>query len=259
LLRDAYARNYAFEGDYWWFVGRRALVASALQPVLKNDGARLLDVGCGTGYNLESLRGRCRGFGVDLAAEGLAFCRERGLERLAQASAERLPYPDASFDVVTALDVLEHIDDDLAALHEWGRVLRPGGRLVLFVPAFEFLWSGEDYVSQHRRRYRRGPLESVLREAGFAVRKLTYANFLLLPGVVGPVLFQRLFRPRSMYESNLKPLPGPLNRLLGTIFAQEARLLAHRDAAAGSSLFAVAERPVGHPGVWQSPGAKAPG
>ncbi len=245
MLTEEYARNYAFETNYWWFVGRRALVVAALRPPLsaRDRRARLLDVGCGTGYTLETLAGRADGFGADIAPEALAFCRQRGLDRLALAAAERLPYSDDSFDVLTALDVLEHLDDDLLALREWQRVLRPGGRAVLFVPAFESLWSGEDFVSQHRRRYRRGALVRKLRAAGFIVLKATYADFLLFPAVAAAIYYNRLFHPRRLYESNLKPLPGWLNRLLGTIFSLETHLLANHDAPYGTSLFCIAEKP----------------
>ena len=243
MLREEYARTCAYEAEYWWFVGRRELVNRALRPLLAEGRARTLDVGCGTGYQLRWLGERSRAYGVDLAAEALSFCRERGLDGLVQGRAERLPFADGSFDVVLALDVLEHLQDDAGALREWWRVLVPGGHVVLFVPAYEFLWSGEDYVSRHARRYARASLAERLKEAGFVICRLTYANAVLLPAMAATILVRRAFRPRSLYKSNLSPLPGWLNSLLGRIFTLEAALLERFTAPAGSSLFCVAQRP----------------
>ncbi len=240
-----YARNYAYEASYWWFVGRRALIQATLLPLVNGRRATLLDVGCGTGYDLGLFAQQTASYGVDIAAEALAFCRQRGLQRLTQCWAENLPFREASFDVVTALDVLEHLDDDVAALREWHRICRPGGHLLLFVPALPLLWSGEDYVSRHRRRYLRRQLAKRVQKAGFSLRRLTYANCLLLPGVVATILCNRLFRPHTLRESNLQPLPGWLNRLLAAIFVWEARWLARFDAPLGSSLFCLAQKPFG--------------
>lgn len=243
MLKGEYARTYAFEAWYWWFVGRRALVNRALAPLLAGGQARTLDVGCGTGYHLDWLGHRSLAYGVDLAAEALGLCRERGLPRLVQGRAERLAFADASFDVLVALDVLEHLPDDAAALLDWRRVLVPGGHLVLFVPAFESLWSGEDYVSQHERRYRRGLLAARLREAGFDIIRLTYANTALLLPMAATILWRRVFRPRSSYRSNLTSLPSWLNGLLTRIFSLEARLLDRWNSPVGSSLLCVARKP----------------
>ena len=117
------------------------------------DRCRILDVGCGTGANLEMLSEFGEAEGVDVSAEALDFCRARGLENVKQGEAEHLPYEDESFDLVTGLDVVEHLDDDLAGLKEMRRVLRPDGRALLFVPAFMFLWGVQDDISNHRRRY----------------------------------------------------------------------------------------------------------
>ena len=239
-----YARNYAFEADYWWFVGRRKLVLETLLPLVHGQSkARLLDIGCGTGYTLGVMARHSEAYGLDVAIEGLAFCLGRGLGRLVQAEAEHLPFADESMDVVTALDVLEHLDDDDAALREWRRVCRPGGHLLIYVPALQSLWSGEDYVSQHRRRYRRAQLGRRVREAGFSIQKLTYANTALLPAVVATVLCNRLFNRQALYRSNLKPLPKWLNRTLTFIFSTEARCLTRLDSPVGSSLLCLAQKP----------------
>src|SRR4030095_13522805 len=113
---------------------------------------KILDVGCGTGANLEMLSEFGVAEGVDVSPEALSFCQGRGLEKVKLGAAEALPYEDNSFDLTTGLDVVEHLDHDLAGLKEMRRVLRPGGRALLFVPAVMFLWGGQEDISNHRRR-----------------------------------------------------------------------------------------------------------
>ncbi|HZG53808.1 MAG TPA: class I SAM-dependent methyltransferase, partial [Pyrinomonadaceae bacterium] len=159
MERHTYAIMYEVEGSHWWFAGRRRILESFIRSIvaaLNLQGRarpRILDVGCGTGANLEMLAQFGEAEGVDVSEDALAFCRARGLGQVKLGAAEQLPYADASFDLVTALDVVEHLDDDAAGLREMRRVLRPGGRALLFVPAFMWLWGVQDDVSHHRRRY----------------------------------------------------------------------------------------------------------
>ena len=138
--------------------------------------ARILDVGCGTGANLLLLSKYGDAEGVDISDDALSFCRERGLQKVTKGAAEELPYADGLFDLITAFDVVEHLDDDVAGLKEMRRVLRPGGRVLLFVPTFMFLWGLQDDVSNHRRRYRLPELSRILEQAGFEVERTSYAN-----------------------------------------------------------------------------------
>src|SRR5260370_34913669 len=195
LPREMQAHTYAImrevEDQHWWYVGRRRIIASWVESVCREIGkqrARILDVGCGTGANLQMLAEFGVADGVDVSAEALEFCRARGLGSVRQGAAESLPYEDAQFDLVTGLDVVEHLDDDVAGLREMFRVLRPGGRALLFVPAFMFLWGGQDDISHHRRRYTRAELQERLTAAGLAVSRASYANntFFL------PVLIRRV-------------------------------------------------------------------
>src|SRR5947208_349797 len=137
----------ALEDWYWWFVARRSAALRFLADYLPRETpVRILDAGCGTGALLEALRhdpGR-ESVGLDFAEAALQFCRQRGYDRLVRGDLEALPFADARFDAVTALDVLEHVPDDHAAAREIARVLRPGGVLVASVPAYRFLWSSHD-------------------------------------------------------------------------------------------------------------------
>src|SRR5262245_40410553 len=176
-----YAPLRELERTHWWFRGRRRILLAALERAGVGAGARaLLDVGCGAGTNLEFLAERfpgARAHGIDVERAPLRFCRaDRGLP-VAQADAERLPFAAGAFDLVAALDALEHLADDAAGLREIHRVLRPGGALVATVPAFPWLWGSVDDLGHHRRRYRRGELSARVCAAGFEIALERYFNF----------------------------------------------------------------------------------
>jgi SAM-dependent methyltransferase len=178
--------------------------------------------------------------GVDVSAEALSFCRARGLENVKQGAAEALPYEDNSFDLVTGLDVVEHLDDDLAGLKEMRRVVRPGGHALLFVPAFMFLWGVQDDISNHRRRYTLAQLKRVVREAGFEVERATYVNVSFFAPILFGRMLMRAFRIRPASENNITI--GFLNGLLGKILGAESLALRYLNFPFGVSIICVARR-----------------
>src|SRR5437764_731092 len=180
----AIEQMYQIENHHWWFVGKRLLVAVLLGEVLDTRGLRILDIGCGTGAVLAHLKERARAVGVDHSPLALAYCRKRGLALLACADGERLPFVPASFDVILMLDVLEHAIDDVGLLRAVGALLRPGGMVLVSVPAFQGLWSPHDEVLHHLRRYTARGLRRVMNEAGFVVERLTYTNVAAFPPAV---------------------------------------------------------------------------
>ena len=251
MQQHTYAIMRRVEESHWWFVGRRQIIRSFLQPIvcdLKTDAGdtkrdttlNMLDVGCGTGANLEMLSEFGQAEGVDVSAEALSFCQARGLQNVKLGAAEALPYEDNSFDLVTGLDVVEHLDDDLAGLKEMRRVLRRGGRTLLFVPAFMFLWGVQDDISNHRRRYTLKDLKRVVRGAGFEVERATYVNI----SFFAPILLGRLFmratglRPES--ENNITI--GFLNGLMGKLLSAERGPLRYLNFPFGVSIICVARR-----------------
>jgi ubiquinone/menaquinone biosynthesis C-methylase UbiE len=161
----AYAAEAAIEADHWWFVGRRLLFADVIRGLGLARDAEILDVGTGTGANLRLLRnlGFVRITGVDQSSDAIRFCGEKGLGAVQLGDIAALQLPDRRFELVLATDVIEHVDDDLAALRELRRVLKPGGYLLLTVPAFHLLWGLQDDVSHHKRRYRLHKLLKMLR------------------------------------------------------------------------------------------------
>jgi SAM-dependent methyltransferase len=225
---------YSLEDSHWWFKGRRHIVLSALEQL--SASGPVLDVGCGTGGTLANLNGLRPGYGVDTAPEALTFCRRRGLD-VALASGFELPYPTATFATVLALDVIEHVDDDVSLLAELRRVLKADGLLLVTVPALPVLWSAHDDANEHRRRYLRSSLASALDDSGFEPLRLTYYNSLLLPLACLRKLIQR---GRNEHGAHLEQLPAPVNSVLSRILESEARLLRHHSLPLGASLLAAA-------------------
>src|SRR2546423_6006091 len=174
MQQHTYSIMYQVEEQHWWFLGRRKIIERFVAAACRDLGKlkpRILDVGCGTGANLQMLAQHGAAEGVDVSSEALEFCRARGLSKVKEGAAEALPYEDGSFDLVTGLDVVEHLDDDIAGLKEMRRVLRPRGRALLFVPAFMFLWGVQDDVSNHRRRYTLSTLRKSIEQAGLRIER----------------------------------------------------------------------------------------
>ena len=181
-----------------------------------------------------------RAEGVDISPQAIEFCRQRGLDSVKLGAAEHLPYEANSFELVTALDVIEHLDDDVAGLREMRRVLCRDGRLLLFVPAFMFLWGVQDDVSNHRRRYTLPKLLSAVEEAGFSVDLASYANisfFLPVLAVRSVMRWMRL-RAETEYGINISPLNG----LFSWLFAAERHLLTRARIPVGVSAVCIARR-----------------
>lgn len=243
MMEHTYPILFRVEQSHWWHIGRRKIIASFVEDICRrvtDHRPRILDVGCGTGANLLMLSEFGDAEGVDVSEDALAFCRERGLDQVKLGAAEALPYDDGTFDLVTALDVVEHLDDDLAGLREMRRVLRPGGSVLLFVPTFMFLWGLQDDVSHHRRRYRMPELQRVLEQAGFEVERTTYANITFFMPILAMRKLMRLTGIKAESENNINvsALNGVLARMLGA----ESLVLRHMNIPFGVSGLCVARK-----------------
>lgn len=226
------------EESYWWFRARRKILCGVIKRLLPQQ-SEIVDFGCGTGSIASELRDLgYRVVAADIAEEALAVCRLRGLGTV-DLSRERLA--DGGADCILAGDVLEHVKDDVELLVQLRRSLRPGGLMIAAVPAFEFLWSGEDYVSEHVRRYTRSTLKRSMRLSGFDPVWCSYFNVLLFPVIATVVLGKRIFFPRDMYRSNVVPLPEWQNEILYRLFAFEGHLLKWLRFPVGASLLVVAK------------------
>ncbi len=244
LRHEIYRLTYEMEEEYWWYASRRRIVLDQVRRILSSRETgkipRILDFGCGTGANLRAMSGLGRAFGLDASPEAVAFCRERGLSgvELAKTPSPSAPPFGGRFDLITMLDVLEHIPDEVKILKTLGSWLAPGGVLLLTVPAYRALWSGEDHVSNHLRRYTAPSLKHRMRQAGCGVARITYFNTFLLPLQAAAVWGSRIFQPRSQHTSDITPLPPWLNRVLTRIMDAERRILARHSLPLGGSILA---------------------
>ncbi|UGS37863.1 class I SAM-dependent methyltransferase [Capillimicrobium parvum] len=222
-----YAEYFEIEDRHWWFLGRRRIILSELARALApapGGTRRLLDVGCGTGTMVRELGRFGRAEGLDADPQAVAFCAKRGLTSVARLEGGRLPHEDASLDVVSAFDVLEHLDDDAGMAAEMRRVLRPGGTAIVTVPAYRWMWGPQDEISHHRRRYVRRELVALLRGAGLDVRRATYFNTLLF-GPIAAVRVLRRDRGGGELRSDFELGSPRMNRLLAGAFGSEEALL----------------------------------
>ncbi len=232
------------EGVQWWYVGMRRITRALLTPLLRGDGRpsrRLLDAGCGTGWNRLDLKTFGETHGVDLSPLAVFTTRKRG-GRVVQGNLLGLPYMSSTFDVVTSFDVLYHawIKDDVQAVRELARVLKPAGLMLIKAPALEILWGAHDEAVHSRHRYTRSELEALVRGAGLTLVRSTYANSLLFP-----VLLTRRFLDRALnrHGSDVALLPPLLERVFGGLLSIEAALLGNINLPIGASVFAIARKP----------------
>lgn len=242
-----YEQMNQVEADHWWFVSRRAIIASVLQRLLGrlNQPARILEAGCGTGGNLRLLaRFADQVIGLEPNPEAARYAREKtGFQILAlPLETAAASVADSSFDLVALLDVLEHLEDDRQALSILSAKLKPGGRILVTVPAFPCLWSRHDVSHQHRRRYRKDDLTGKLRSAGLVPVYSTYFNFWLFPWIA---LLRGINRLTGA-QSDDAALPSPrINRWLTRIMSSERLLLKRFSLPFGVSILMMAEKPAG--------------
>jgi SAM-dependent methyltransferase len=231
MTPDEYKFLYELEDHHWWFVGMRRVVSALLDGAVPSGSRRFLDAGCGTGLMMAWLR-RCgraaEMFGLDYDPHAVRYTSERGEKCVAQGSIAAMPFPAESFDMVTSFDVLDsfRVADAVVPFGELARVVRPGGILLVRVPAFQFLYSQHDRAVYTKHRYTAGELRARLEEQGLKVQRVTYANSILFPVVV---VWRWLTRSgRTDPQSDVRPLPWPLrwlNPILGGLFSIEAAWL----------------------------------
>ena len=239
-MDPAYAAVHAEEDRaHWWFIGRRAVILAEMARRLPAGRARMAELGCGSGGMLEALARFGTAVGVETDAALRARAQERGLDVRVGALPDAIPLHPGRWDAVCLFDVLEHVDDEAGALAACRRLLVPGGRLFVTVPAYAWLWSRHDELLGHRRRYTARALRQVAERAGFTVERLTYFNTILAP----PIMAVRIVRAALRRPGHDLDRPAPwLNRALAACFSAEARLLRWTSPPFGISILLVARR-----------------
>lgn len=239
MERVVYQQMAELDDRHWWYRARRRILAELIRREAKLvPGARILEIGCGTGHNLAMLSGFGHVDGLELDDEAAALSEKRlGRKVMRSPLPELGEVPDASYDLVGAFDVIEHIDDDAAALASIAGKLKPGGKFVMTVPAHQWMWSAHDTVNHHKRRYSKASLKRLVDGSPLQLDKLGYFNSLLFPLAVAERLSSKL---RGKDSADLKLPAAPLNAMLERVFAAEAHLVGRLPLPPGLSLFAVA-------------------
>ena len=219
-----YQEHYDMEDRHWWFRSRRRVIWALIHRAHPPASPRILDAGCGTGRNLMDFQKLGPAEGVDLSTEAIEFCVRRGLHGVREAPIEQLPYEDGRFDLLFATDVIEHLPEEGPALAELRRVGRPDARLLVTVPAYNWLWSQHDTSWHHYRRYTRPTLRAALAAQGWKPTVETYFYSAILPPVAVVRTLQRL-RTNGNGKSDLHLAPGALDRWLELPVKGEAELI----------------------------------
>lgn len=235
-----YTEMAALEDKHWWFTARRKILDKLISILHLPDDAQILEAGCGSGGNLAMLARHGSVYGMETNAQALEFAAAKGV---AQIAAGRLPAPipfaDRKFDMIVLLDVMEHLDDDAAALSALRARLKPGGWLLITVPAYPFLWSRHDELHHHKRRYVARDLRHLIDVSGCRMHYLSYFNTWLFPLIAAA----RLMHAGRSQSGDLV-MPGKFaNALLKQIFASERLLLGRIALPFGVSLVALARNP----------------
>lgn len=243
MQESVYAADARLESHHWWYVGRRKLFARIIGQLSLTSDEPILDIGTSSGTNLRMLREMAftNVTGLDFSDEAIRFCAQNGLGTVRRGDITAMPFPGQAFSLVLATDIIEHVDDDLKALTEVARVLRPGHSALITVPAFPALWGFQDDVSLHKRRYRMGPLLERIRAAGLEPQDRFHFNYLLFGPIWSARQIMKLWRHPYRSESEVN---SPLvNRVLSTIFDLDVKTAPLLAPPFGVSILVVARKP----------------
>lgn len=239
MRKDLYEDLYQTESNHWWHKAKRSYVVGMIERYVDKNQKTILDVGCGTGKNMEELSALGAVYGIDSSEEALLFCKKRGLKNIQKGFIEKIPFEKNSFDVVCALDVLEHVED-MEAVSEIYRVLKNKGILIFTVPAFSWLWSKWDEILGHKRRYSLKMLHKLFPNDKWVIKKQTFIHtFLVLP-----TYFIRLIKSKSnkQYSSDFQLMNPSLNLILGFLSHLEQMAVKRYDMPFGTSLLCAIQK-----------------
>ena len=243
MNKNEYQKLYKFENFYWWHIGRKYIIQSLLCKILLKPNSKILDAGCGTGGNIETLARFGDVIGVDNSPEAIKFCEKRGFENVQLKNIENTGFSDNSFDLIVALDILEHLENDIDALKEFHRILKEDGYILISVPAYQFLWSEHDIAVHHKRRYSMEEINTCLLEADFRVIKKTFAITSIAPVVFIYRIIGKIYPGfKKQKNSDYVLLPVLLNKFFIFLLRIEAFLLKYINFPFGISIMCIAKK-----------------
>lgn len=246
MKREVYQQSQKLRDEHWWFLGRKKIIGSVLNSNLNCSDLKILDVGCGSATALSVLSRFGRLTGVDNSNVAVKFCQKHNYSSTLKGDATNLPFPKAHFDLVAALDLLEHVHDDQKALKEFNRVCKNGGGVIITVPAMPFLWGENDILIDHFRRYQKDELKKKIELAGFEVKKLSYFNFFLLPFYLAwhfkEQLWRKMVKGYQTKQTLSVKVPFLINKFFTLLLLVEGLFLPRIDFPWGSSLICFAQK-----------------
>ena len=239
MERIVYQQMAELDERHWWYRARRDILAELIRREARLPAnAQILEIGCGTGHNLGMLSGFGHVDGLELDDEARALSEKRlGRTVMSAPLPELAGVPDRHYDLIGAFDVIEHIDDDHAAISSIATKLNRGGKFMMTVPAHQWMWTAHDVVNHHKRRYSKRALRSLIEGSPLKLDRLGYFNSLLFPLAVAERTVSKL---RGKDDADVKLPPAPLNVALEKVFAAERYLVGRLPLPPGLSLFAVA-------------------
>lgn len=231
------------EATHWWFVGRRKLFGRIINGFDLLSTANVLDIGTSTGTNLRMLRdlGYLNVRGLDLSEDAIQWCADKGLGQVDKGDICNIPSREGEYDLVLATDIIEHVDDDVLAMQEIARVLKPGARSIITVPAFQSLWGLQDTVSHHKRRYRKNDFMAKLKSSGLEVEEFFYFNYLLFFPIWMARQLIRVFNINLHSENEINS--SAMNYLLTKLFSLDIITARKLSPPFGVSLLAIVKKP----------------
>ena len=245
--------NIEIEEDrHWWFATRLWAIESWLRQSAPPRDAQILDIGCGAGNMIHHLSQFGRVKGIEVDERPVRMAQARGYDVQQADATQRIPFNDNTFDLVTALDVIEHVDADVQVISEARRVAKPNGLVLITTPAFQTLWSHNDVLNAHKRRYTAGNLKTRVEETGLRVKRLSYNFFLVFPMSAPLILLRERFGSKpdleshhfdqEAYQVEMEPVSPFVNQTLRGVGRLEASLISRLNLPFGTSLICLAEK-----------------
>ena len=240
--RQTYDRMRVLQADHWWFRGRRRILSGLIARLDLPKSAKVLEVGCGPGGNLEMLSAFGDVIGMEPDADSRAYATENtGLPVEGGLLPDGLPFEPESFDLVCAFDVIEHVGEDQASVTAMAALVKPGGYMATTVPAHPWMWSRHDALHHHKRRYGMAPYRRLFEAAGLKVLTASYFNAVLFPPIAAIRALKMLTKSEAADDDAMPP--GPINSLLATLFGAELGWLKHAPLPFGVSIVLIARKP----------------
>jgi ubiquinone/menaquinone biosynthesis C-methylase UbiE len=238
------SKYHLLEENYWWFKSRRQIIYQLIQELNIKKDAKILEIGCSGGALIRFLnkKGFNETYGIDISEDAIKICKKRKIQNVNTMDARNIKFTNNKFDLIIASDIIEHIKEDKSALLEWNRILNVNGKMIIFAPAFNYLWSNHDTINRHYRRYNKKSFLKILNETNFQVNRISYWNFTIFFPILGLQILQKNLRLNFQKKDRLYKINPIINKLLILLLKIEKKYLHYLNFPIGVSIFAVCKK-----------------